>query len=159
MTTPSQPGGDPAPPLEDKEQAHPAPSTPAPPTLEDKVPPGPPPGLETEAYPPAIGRYRVVKKLGQGGMGAVYLARDTQLDRLVAVKVPHFGPVRDAELLERFHREARAAAMLHHPNICPVFDVGESDGIPYLTMAYIEGQTLAELAGPFKNRPPREAGS
>jgi class 3 adenylate cyclase/predicted Ser/Thr protein kinase len=79
-------------------------------------------------------------------MGTVYLAHDTQLDRPVALKVPRFGPEPDAAALERFYREARAAALLHHPNICPVYDVGEIDGIHFLTMAYIEGQTLAATA-------------
>ncbi|HEX5273132.1 MAG TPA: serine/threonine-protein kinase, partial [Gemmataceae bacterium] len=88
------------------------------------------------------GRYRAVRKLGHGGMGSVYLVWDTRLDREVALKVPRFdddGP----ELRERFYREARAASGLHHPNVCPVHDVGEIDGVPYLTMAYIEGEPLS----------------
>jgi class 3 adenylate cyclase len=93
-----------------------------------------------------FGRYRILKKLGRGGMGTVYLALDTQLDRPVALKVPHFGAELGRHVLERFYREARAAALLHHPNICPVYDVGEVGGVPYLTMAYIEGQTLLEWA-------------
>jgi hypothetical protein len=84
-------------------------------------------------------------------MGAVYLAHDPQLDRLVALKIPR--PVENDALVwrERFLAEARAAATLHHPNICPVFEVGEADSRPYLTMAYIEGETLAarlRRAGP-----------
>jgi uncharacterized protein (TIGR03067 family) len=76
-------------------------------------------------------------------MGAVYLAHDPLLDRLVALKIPR--PFEDDPLVwrERFQAEARAAATLHHPNICPVFEVGEVDSRPYLTMAYIEGETLA----------------
>ena len=81
--------------------------------------------------------------LGRGGMGAVYLAHDTQLDRQVALKVPHREFAQDREVRERFLREARAAARFHHPNFCPIHDIGEVDGIPYLTMAYIEGGTLA----------------
>src|SRR2546429_6366568 len=70
--------------------------------------------------PAQFGRYRLEKLLGKGGMGAVYLAHDTQLDRPVALKVPTFGPD-DGGLRERFFREARAAATLQHPNLCPVF--------------------------------------
>jgi hypothetical protein len=91
-------------------------------------------------------------------MGAVYLAQDSQLDRPVALKVPHFTAEDGPLVMERFRREARAAATLRHPNVCPVYDVGEIDGTPYLTMAYIEGRSLAELLrdqpGPV---PPRQA--
>jgi formylglycine-generating enzyme required for sulfatase activity/serine/threonine protein kinase len=78
-------------------------------------------------------------------MGAVYLARDTQLDRLVALKVPRLGGEDQPAPgdLERFFREARAAAALLHPNLCPIFDVGDVDGTPYLTMAYLEGRLLS----------------
>jgi tetratricopeptide (TPR) repeat protein/predicted Ser/Thr protein kinase len=95
--------------------------------------------------PEQFGRYRILKQLGQGGMGAVYLAYDTQLDRQVALKVPHFSGGNNAEALARFAREARAAAGLRHPNICPVYDVSETDGINFVTMAYIEGQSLADM--------------
>src|SRR5262249_6931653 len=84
--------------------------------------------------PERFGRYRIVKKLGQGGMGAVYLAHDEQLDRPVALKVPRLGG--GSESVARFQREARSAATLTHPNLCPIYDVGEIDGRPYLTMAY-----------------------
>ena len=96
-----------------------------------------------ETFPRRFGRYELRSLLGRGAMGAVYLAHDPQLDRLVALKIPR--PI-DADLTtwrERFISEARAAATLHHPNICPVFEVGDADGQPYLTMAYIEGETLA----------------
>jgi serine/threonine protein kinase/WD40 repeat protein len=120
--------------------------------------PGPPPPAHSApgSLPEQFGRYRILKLLGKGGMGAVYLAHDTQLDRPVALKVPRFhddGP----EVLERFHREARAAALLHHPNICPVYDVGEIGGVHYLTMAYIEGQSLADRLKAGEPLPPREA--
>ncbi|HEV3023774.1 MAG TPA: serine/threonine-protein kinase, partial [Pirellulales bacterium] len=100
-----------------------------------------PPGTPTKT-PTQIGRYEVRRLLGRGGMGAVYLAHDPELDRLVALKVP--------ELLsggaeERFLREARAAAAVSHPNLCPVYDAGRSDGVLYLAMAYVEGSTLTEL--------------
>ncbi|HEV3118281.1 MAG TPA: serine/threonine-protein kinase, partial [Gemmataceae bacterium] len=112
------------------------------------LPPGAPPAAahtEGAALPEQFGRYRMLKTLGEGGMGSVYLAHDTQLDRQVALKVPHFRPEDGRSALERFKREARAAAALIHPNICPVYDVGETNGMPYLTMGFIEGRTLAEL--------------
>jgi serine/threonine protein kinase len=95
-----------------------------------------------------FGRYRIIKELGRGSMGAVYLVYDTQLSRQVALKVPHFqseGDTRtlDRPTLDRFYREAHAAAILDHPNLCPVHDVGRIRGIPYLTMAYIKGRPLS----------------
>jgi serine/threonine protein kinase len=95
--------------------------------------------------PAPFGRYHLLKLLGQGGMGSVYLAIDSQLERQVALKVPHFGAQGDSAGMERFFREARAAATLHHPNICPVYDVGEINGTHYLTMAFLEGKPLSEL--------------
>ena len=112
---------------------------------------GPPIHREAEELPRIFGRYTLQKLLGKGGMGRVYLAHDPQLDRLVALKMPN--PVEGvAGWRERFLMEARAAATLTHPNVCPVYDVGEVDAQPYLTMAFIEGETLAaKLArvGPF----------
>ncbi len=96
-----------------------------------------------EDLPATFGRYRVLKRLGQGGMGAVYLATDTQLDRPVALKIPHFDANDGSQVLERFQREARAAATILHPNVCPLHEVGEIDGVPYLTMGYIEGKPLS----------------
>jgi predicted Ser/Thr protein kinase len=89
-----------------------------------------------------LGRYNLLKKLGGGGMGAVYLAYDTGLNRQVALKVPQLPPGRDQEARERFVREAHASAALRHPNICTVYDVGEADGLPYLTMEFIDGVSL-----------------
>jgi serine/threonine protein kinase len=89
-------------------------------------------------------RYEIVRQLGRGGMGVVYLAKDKRLDRQVALKLPTLWGDEDAEFLHRFYREARAAAGLRHPNICRVFDVGEHDGQPYLTMEYLEGELLSE---------------
>ncbi len=93
--------------------------------------------------PAPFGRYQIQELLGRGGMGAVYLAHDTQLERPVALKIPLFSDDADSQVLARFYREARAAATILHANVCPVYDVGEVDGVPYLTMAYIEGQSLA----------------
>jgi serine/threonine protein kinase/uncharacterized caspase-like protein len=99
-------------------------------------------------------RYRILKELGKGAMGTVYLAQDTSLQRQVALKIPRFD---SAEMRERFFREARNAATLDHPNICPVYDVGEYAGVPYLTMAYIEGQPLGEELRAGKPMPQRRA--
>jgi formylglycine-generating enzyme required for sulfatase activity/predicted Ser/Thr protein kinase len=101
-----------------------------------------------------FGRYEILGRLGQGGMGSVWLAQDTQLRRRVALKVPHLSGAGSPRILARFQREAQAAAALVHPNICPVFDVGEIDGTPFLTMAYIEGRPLSALLvkGPLPER-------
>ncbi len=104
--------------------------------------------------PEQFGRYRVVRQLGRGGMGSVYLAHDPQLDRAVAHKVPHFT-ANDSQLRERFHREAHAAAALEHPNICPVYEAGEVNGVHYLAMAYIDGKPLSALIQPGKGLPQR----
>ncbi|MBW3539779.1 MAG: serine/threonine protein kinase, partial [Planctomycetes bacterium] len=102
----------------------------------------------------AFGRYEILECLGQGAMGSVYKARDSQLDRLVAIKVPRFAAGEDPTLLERFYREARAAAALSHPNICPVHDVGEIDGTHYISMGYVDGRPLSDFVRPDK--PPQE---
>ena len=100
---------------------------------------------QPNAMPKDFGRYRIERSLGEGGMGAVYLAHDSQLDRKVALKTPKFAKNSDANLIRRFYREARSAATLQHPNICPVYDVGEIGGIHYISMAYIEGRPLSDL--------------
>lgn len=92
-----------------------------------------------------FGRYRIQKTLGEGAMGSVYLAHDTQLDRKVALKIPKVDTKQDSKFIERFLREARAAATLTHPNICPVYDVGEIAGTHFITMAYIQGNTLSHF--------------
>jgi tetratricopeptide (TPR) repeat protein len=94
--------------------------------------------------PDPFGRYRILRKLGEGGMGAVYLAHDTELDRQVALKLPHASPGDPPDALSRFRREARAAAAFLHPNFCPVHDVGQVEGRSFLAMAYIDGETLAD---------------
>ena len=110
------------------------------PTFTNESPTGPRP------LPEHFGRYRILKQLGKGGMGAVYLAHDTQLGRSVALKVPSFTAGQSSSLLQRFYQEARSAATLVHPNICAVYDVGEIDGTHFLTMAFIEGRPLSDTA-------------
>ncbi|HXY36650.1 MAG TPA: protein kinase, partial [Planctomycetaceae bacterium] len=103
-----------------------------------------------------FGRYSIVRPLGEGAMGAVYLAEDSQLRRLVAIKTPHFAHEPTGELLERFYREARAAATLRHPNICPVYDVGQIDQTHYFSMAYIEGRPLSAFTDPSNPQSERQ---
>ena len=99
--------------------------------------------------PKKIGRYEIVEEKGRGAMGAVFIARDPAMDRIVALKTVHSlalsGP-QATEFRERFYRESRAAGRLAHPGIVQMFDVGEQDGLPFLVMEYIEGQTLADAA-------------
>lgn len=107
-----------------------------------------------DKIPRQFGRYRIIDCLGRGGMGAVFKAQDTQLDRVVALKVPFLGDD-EVDTRQRFFREARAAATVHHANICPVFDVGEFQGIPYLTMALIDGQPLHQFIAQKKASTPQ----
>ncbi len=100
-----------------------------------------------------FGRYVIKKALGDGAMGTVYLAHDAQLERDVALKVPKFPPNAPPEQLERFYQEAKAAAKLSHPNLCPVYDVGEFEGVHYIAMAFIEGRTLLDYVETGRHQP------
>src|SRR6202051_2734391 len=91
-----------------------------------------------------LGPYESAAPLGAGGMGEVYRARDTRLERTVAIKILPARLSDDAEAQERFDREARAISSLSHPYICHLYDVGVQDGTSYLVMEYLEGQTLAD---------------
>jgi eukaryotic-like serine/threonine-protein kinase len=91
------------------------------------------------------GRYRILRKLGSGGMANVYLAEDEDLGRRVAIKILSDRYASDDNFNERFRREAKSAASLSHPNIVPIYDRGEADGLPYIAMEVIEGRTLKEL--------------
>jgi formylglycine-generating enzyme required for sulfatase activity len=105
--------------------------------------------------PEYLGRYRIKRRLGGGGMGAVYLVENTELQRDEALKVPHFETGSDPSIRERFLRETRLAARLDHPNLCPIYDAGVIDGIYFLTMRYLEGKPLSAYTG--RPLPPREA--
>src|SRR5579864_2347605 len=91
-----------------------------------------------------LGPYEILSAVGTGGMGEVYRARDTRLDRTIAIKVLPAHLADKPELRERFEREARTVASLNHPHICTLYDIGHQDGTDYLVMEYLEGETLAE---------------
>ena len=99
-----------------------------------------------------ISHYKITGKLGEGGMGVVYKAEDTQLERTVALKFLAAHLLRDEEARKRFHREAKAAASLHHPNVCPVYEIAEAEGQTFIAMAFIEGESLDKRVeqGPLK---------
>src|SRR5215467_1395342 len=95
-----------------------------------------------------LGPYEIISAIGAGGMGEVYKARDTRLERIVVIKVVPESVSGDPSALERFQREARAASALNHPNICTVYDIGEWEGGPFLALEYLEGEGLRQrIAG------------
>jgi predicted Ser/Thr protein kinase len=152
------------------EQCRPLPcDTPRP---QDSQPAAPPPAVTRDAgkidgdsagtgpvtgrLPQHFGRYQIQRKLGKGGMGHVYLAHDTVLNIPVALKVPELGDEDEPALVERFYREARAAAQVNHPNLCRVYDVNQIDGIHYLTMQFVDGNPLSELIRERPQLPERQ---
>src|SRR4029077_7371921 len=102
--------------------------------------------------PRQLGEYRILREVARGGMGIVYEAVQQSLGRHVALKVLPFQSLADSNHLERFRREAQAAAKLHHTNIVPVFGVGEDEGVHYFAMQFITGQPLSSVLHELKCR-------
>src|SRR5713101_7573319 len=92
----------------------------------------------------SVSHYRIVSKVGAGGMGEVYLAQDTKLDRKVALKILPADLAANQDRMRRFVLEAKAAAALNHPNIAHIYEIGESEGTNFIAMEFIDGQTLRE---------------
>ncbi len=115
------------------------------------------PEITAGGLPQTLGNYQIIRQLGRGGMGAVYLARQITLDRPVALKVMNPECAQNPHFLMRFTREAYAAAQLAHHNIVQVHDIGSDRGLHYFSMEYVEGQTLGQLQKSRRKLPAEEA--
>src|SRR5476649_2990226 len=103
------------------------------------------------------GRYRIIGLLGRGGMGEVYRATDLTLGQSVALKFLPQEAARNQRLLERFHGEVRVARLVSHPNVCRVYDIGQVEGVPFISMEYVDGEDLASLLLRIGRLPPDKA--
>src|SRR6266571_4481001 len=100
---------------------------------------------ETLSLNSTLSHYHVISKLGAGGMGEVYLAQDTKRDRKVALRILPTDVASHRDRMDRFVREAKSAAALNHPNIAHIYEIGESDGLHFIAMEYVDGETLRQL--------------
>ena len=105
----------------------------------------------------SVGKARILKRLGRGGMGDVYLCQHPEYDKAIAIKILPPDLTRNEELLQRFRREAESAARLEHPNLVEILDVGEENGFHYILMAYVDGVNLQEYLDDHGKLEPREA--